>query len=53
MARSNDRNAVEQAIALGQSDLQKLSELNVPLSEFIGGLLKDALQYEPVRSMLA
>jgi hypothetical protein len=49
----DDRNAVKQAIALCQSDLQQLSLINAPLSEFIGGLMNDAMQYEPVKTMLA
>jgi hypothetical protein len=48
----DDKAAVEQAYALGKSDLAKLAEVNPLLADFIEGLLNDSLRYEPVRSML-
>ena len=48
----DNRQAIEQALTLGKTDLVKLSELNAPLSEFIGGLLQDSLQYEPIKKLL-
>jgi hypothetical protein len=49
----DDKNAIEEAYALGMADLKILSEVNEPLANFIGGLLKDSLKYEPVRLLLS
>ncbi|MFN9114658.1 MAG: hypothetical protein ACK5XN_31740 [Bacteroidota bacterium] len=48
----DDKEAVEKAYQLGKSDLDKLAELNPSLAAFIEGLLKDSLNYEPIRVML-
>jgi len=48
----DDKDAVRKAYEMGKKDLNKLAEINKPLSEFIEELLDDSMQYAPIQKML-